>query len=711
MESVKVRKTNSTALWAVLLSTGCTLALPGAAQAQDATNESEAIIVVGQRAVAATKTEDDITDIPQSISVITAQELSDRTVVDFQDVYRYSAGVSSALSIDSRGDFVAARGFTAEQYLDGLKRMPDFIYGARLEPFTLARAEVLRGPSSVLYGAGGPGGILNGASKTPLFEFGGEVGLVAGSDSRIQFQGDVSVPFSDALAGRLVVVGREGETQWGTPDDRYLINPSITWRIGDATELTLIGLYQEDAQGSLAYHPLRNSLYAATPAEEIDFDFYQGEPGFNGMDTKFGSLAVLFSQRFGSNVTFNSRTRYSNMDTDYREIYSASEPGFQFADPGQTLLNRNFYINLEESEVLNTDNNVLVTFNTGAISHAILVGVDYTSFDQSKNEGFSCTNYPFAPCWTGGSPPPIDIYNPVYGQPFTFGVTNSVEYASEQLGVYIQDQISFGDRVHILLGARHDESSSERNGVSEVEQTAWSFRGGLIAEVFTGFSPYVSYSESFLPVPGGDFFGNPYEPRTAVQYEAGIKWEPMRGALLTLAYFDIEEENYISQDPNNIQNFIQGGSVGSTGIEFEAAVRMPGDYEFFAAYSYTEAEVLTSSSTLTAGARIAEVPEHLASAWFGREFALGGGWNLRAGGGVRYIGDRIDASQIIETPAVTLVDAMASLEYNDWSLSINAANLFDEQYYAICGLTGAPDTGYCVPAKDRTFYVSATRRF
>ncbi|HVK80772.1 MAG TPA: TonB-dependent siderophore receptor [Verrucomicrobiae bacterium] len=711
MDSVKDRKSgvwSSSALCAVLVSTGCALASPAFAQE---TTEPD-IVVTAQRAVAATKSEAEITEIPQSISVITAEELRDRTVVDFQDVYRYSAGVAPALSIDSRGDFVSARGFSAEQYLDGLKRMPDFIYGARLEPFTLARAEVLRGPSSVLYGAGGPGGVLNGASKTPQFNFGGEVGLVAGSDNRLQAQGDVTAPLSELIAGRLVVVAREGETQFGTPDDRYLINPSLTFAFGENTELTLIALYQEDAQGSLGYHPLRNSLYAATPADEIDFDFYQGEPGFNGMDTTFGSLAALFRHSFASNITFNSRTRYSQMDTDYREVYSASEPGFQFADPGQTLLNRNFYINLEESEVLNTDNNLLVSFDTGGISHAVLVGVDYTSFDQTKDEGFSCTAYPFAPCWTGGSPPPIDIYNPVYGAPFTFGVTNSVEYSSEQLGIYVQDQISFADdRFHLLLGARHDETSSERNGVSEIDQTAWSYRGGLIGEVFEGFSPYVSYSESFLPVPGGDFFGNAYEPRTARQYEAGLKWEPNTGTLITFSYFDIEEENYISQDPNNIQNFIQGGSVGSQGYEIEAAVRVPGDFEFFAAYSFTESEVLAGSTTLVEGSRIAEIPEHLASAWFGREFELGGGWNLRAGGGVRYIGDRIDASQFVETPAVTLVDAMAALEYQNWSLSLNAANLFDEQYYAICGMTGAPDTGYCVPAKDRTWYISATRRF
>ena len=674
--------------------------------------EQETVVVTGERAVVGTKTDTALTEIAQSISVITAQEIQDRTVVDMQDIFRYSAGVAPSTSVDSRYDNVSARGFEAEQYLDGLKRMPAFIYGARLEPFTLARAEVLRGPSSVLYGAGGPGGILNGVSKTPEFEFGGEVGVVFGSDSRLQAQGDITGAFTDNLAGRLVVLTRDAKTQWGTPDDRLVINPSVTWNISDKTDLTLVGLYQKDAQGSLGYVPLRNANFATNPADRIDFNFYQGEPGFNGMDTEFTSLAALFTHQFTPNITFNSRTRYSTMDTDYREIWSNSTPGVQFADPEQTLVNRDFYINLEESAVLNSDNNVAFGLTTGAFTHSILVGVDYTWFEQDKDEGFSCQGWPFAPCWTGGSPPPLNVYNPQYGAPFTFGVTNSVDYGNTQLGIYVQDQISFAnDRIHVLLGARHDKATGERNGADELDQTAWSFRGGIIGELFTGFSPYFSYSESFMPVPGGDFFGNPYDPQTARQYEVGFKWEPRAGSLVTLSAFDIEQANYISQDPTNIQNFIQGGSVGSTGIEAEVALRLPGEFDFFATYSYTEAEVLTSSTTLTAGQRIAGLPEYLASAWFGRDFDLGSGWNLRSGAGVRYIGDRIDSSQQFLTPSVTLVDAVMALEYQKWSLSVNASNLFNEEYYSMCGLNGAPDVGYCIAAKDRTLLVSLTRKF
>jgi len=690
-------------IWIGLLTTCCAVALPGVAQAQDEADEGGgSIIVTGERAVAGTKTDTPLIEVPQGISVITEQEFRDRTAVDLQDIVRYTAGVASNNSVDSRGDFLVSRGFDAAQYLDGLKRMPDFIYGARLEPFTLERAEVLRGPSSVLYGAGGPGGVLNGASKTPKFQFGGEVGLLGGTDDRIQGQVDITGPLSDTVAVRFVGLLRDGETQWGTSDDRLLINPSIRFQPTPDTDIVLIGLYQEDMQGSLGYVPLSKSLLAPNEAERVDFNFYQGEPGFNGMDTKYSSVSLIASHRFSDAISFRSATRYSHMDTDYKEVYAGS---LGLIDPDERLLHREFYVNYEKSKVVNSDNNLTIEFDTGSISHQVLLGVDYTWFDQNKDEGFSyLTYYPYP------SPPPIDIYDPVYGVPFDFGAFNSLEYGSTQLGFYIQNQMSFADRVHVVLGLRRDRATSTRNGVEETAQVAWSFRGGIIAEVINGVSPYFNYAESFLPVPGGDFDGNPYIPRLARQYEGGVKIEPIKGALLTLAYFDIEESNYISQDPDNIQNFLQGGSVGSKGFEAEVVVRMPENFDLTASYSFVDAEVIQSSSSLTAGDRIAGQPRHMASVWGSKTFQVGDDWTFRAGLGVRYIGNKIDASQSFLTPSVTLVDAMVSAAYDKWVISVNSSNLFDTRYYDLCSIQN-PVYGICTAAKDRTLIASVTRKF
>lgn len=690
-------------LWMALLCSS-SVALPSAAMAQTSNLVDDSIVITAQRAVAATKNDTPLVEIPQSISVITAQEFQDRTVVDFQDIFRYSAGVASNNSVDSRGDFIVARGFDAAQYLDGLKRMPDFIYGARLETFTLERAEVLRGPSSVLYGAGGPGGVLNAISKRPQFDFGGEIGLIAGTDERYEIQFDATGPLSENIAARFVGVMRTGETQWGTPDDRVLINPSIRFQPTPTTDITLIGLYQADSQGSLGYAPLFKSLLAPNEAERVKFNFFQGEPGFNGMDTEYASIALIVSQKLGERFTFNSASRYSTMDTDYKEVYAnyTAEP---WADEAETMLKREYYVNLEKSKVFNTDNNLQFDFATGPITHKILIGIDYTWFKQSKNEGFSYLDFFPYP-----SPPPINIYDPQPTGPFAYGYFNALEYKSTQLGLYIQDQLSFADRVHVVLGLRRDKATSERNGVSDVDQVAWSFRGGIIAEVIDGVSPYFNYAESFLPVPGGDFYGNPFKPREARQYEAGVKWEPFHGAILSFAYYDIEESNFISQDPTNIQNFIQGGSVGSKGYEVEAVIRMPKDFDVTASYSFIDATVLTSSSLLNAGDRLAGQPRQIAALWGSKTMQFGDDWTVRAGAGVRHIGNKIDSSQNFITPSVTLADAMLSVAKGPWIASVNASNLFNTQYYDICTLL-APTHGTCTAAKDRTILASVRRTF
>ena len=186
---------------------------PGVAAAQEA-EPDESIVVTGERALSGTKTDTPVTEIPQSISVISAQDFQDRAAVNLQDVIRYSAGAASELQgVDTRGDFLAVRGTGAEQYLDGLNRMPGFIYGGRIEIFTVERAELLRGPSSTLYGGGGAGGILNSISKRPQETFGGEVGAIYGTDSYKQLQLDVTGPLADGVSARLVGVYRDAELQ------------------------------------------------------------------------------------------------------------------------------------------------------------------------------------------------------------------------------------------------------------------------------------------------------------------------------------------------------------------------------------------------------------------------------------------------------------------------------------------------------------------
>lgn len=691
------KRVRTARLTKALLAASCTFALlPVAALAEEAEAEpgNEEIVVTG-RATTGTKVETDIMELPQSVSVITATEIKDRAVVNFQDIFRYSAGVSTETQgVDTRGDFITARGFDTVQYLDGINRMPSFVYGGRMEIFTLERAEVVRGPSSVLYGAGGAGGLFNGVSKRPKETFGGEVDLIYGTDDTKQINLDVTGPITEGISARFVGVARDGELQQsGQKNNRLVAMPSVTFKPGPDTEITVLGLYQKDRLGSQTYLPISKTIGADNDAERISSDTFLGEPGFNHTDTEYKAASLLLTQRIGDNVTFNSNTRFFKTDVDYGEVFGLAS----YADEARTQINRAWYIMLQNSKGVATDNRVAIKLTTGPVEHQLLFGLDYTWFKQSSDQGW---NYAL-----GG----FDIYTLPYGQDFATSTFYSPSAKNTQLGFYFQDQMRLWDRVSVVLGGRHDTATSRTDGVDNPDNKAWTFRAGVIGDVTDTFSVYANYAESFLPVFGQSVQGQVYVPRTGRQYEAGVKFQPFRGALLSASVFDIREKNGLQQDPNDIQNIIQSGEVKSRGVELEGNLRMPGDVQVTAAYTYLDAHNLDADGS--DGLRLANLPKHAASIWANKGFALTDKIGARVGGGVRYTGEKVDSFENFTMPSYTLVDAMFEVTYDKWSLGINASNIFDTTVYTNCSYDPAGVEGYCYIGKDRTILATLRRSF
>jgi len=679
-----------------LLAASCTFAagLPGIALAAEAEPTDDPIIVTG-RASTGTKVDTDIMELPQSVSVITATEIKDRAAVNFQDIFRYSAGVSTETQgVDTRADYITARGFDTVQYLDGINRAPSFIYGGRLEIFTLERAEVVRGPSSVLYGAGGAGGLFNGVSKRPQETFGGEVDLIYGTDDTKQINLDVTGPITEGISARFVSVARDGELQQpGQKNNRLVAMPSITFKPGPDTEITVIGLYQKDRLGSQTYLPISKTIGADNESVRISSDTYLGEPGFNHTDTEYKAASLLFTQHFGDSVTFNSNTRYFKTDVDYGEVFGLAS----YADEARTRVNRAWYVMLQQSKGIASDNRVAIKLTTGPVEHQLLFGVDYTWFKQTSDQGW---NYEL-----GG----FDLYDITYGQQFTTSLFYSPRAKNTQLGFYFQDQMRLWDRVSLVLGGRHDKATSKTNGTDNPDNKAWTFRAGVIGDVTDTFSVYANYAESFLPVFGQSAQGQVYVPRTGRQYEAGVKFQPFRGALLSASVFDIREKNGLQQDPTDIQNIIQSGEVKSRGFELEGNLRMPGDVQVTAAYTYLDTHNLDEDGSN--GLRVANLPRHAASLWANKNFALTERIGARVGGGVRYTGEKVDSFDNFRTPSFTLVDAMFEVTYDKWSLGINASNIFDTTVYTNCSWDPSATEGYCWVGKDRTVLATLRRTF
>ena len=666
------------------------------AQAQVESANASDIIVTATRATTATKTDTPLLRIPQSINIVTPEQIVDRGARSIVEALSYTAGVAGG-NDDSRGDFNYLRGFESVLYVDGLKRNFGFVYLPRADVNALERIEILVGPASVLYGAGSSGGITNMQSKRPKFEFGGSVTASYGSYDRKEGIVDVYGPLSSTVAVRLVGLVRDSDSRIDyIPNDRVLIQPSITWKPGDKTEITAIGLYQRDKNPpNYNVVPLPASILAQ-PGKKVPNSRFLGEPDINGKGHKDNkAITLLGSHEFSDAISFHSSTRYSSAYTDQREVYVApyANPLDPFLDAAKTIVPRNIFAIKVKYRTFNTDNNLGLKFDTGPVSHKVLVGVDYSYFRQLAQQAF-------------GETTPINIYNPVYGtapQPFYFPETKQVV---KQTGVYVQDQIDFADIASLVLGVRRDSYTKQDTGTPREHTKKTTKRAGLTVNVTPKLAPYISYSESFQPVSGLNQFGSTYVPLNGKQKEIGIKWQPLRGTMLRATYYLLKEDNALRSDPSNPLNSIQNGSTKAKGFEFQVDHAIANDISLTA--SVAHGTVRQSGE----GRQRDNTPKDTAGIFVTKTTALNDKVQFRYGGGVRYVGkqqsgtvDLFPGIRLV-TPSYTLADAVVAVDYGKWTLQVNALNLLNDQYYPTCY-----NFGFCSNGESRTVQGTLSYRF
>jgi len=648
----------------------------------------DAIVVSASRASTATKTDTALVETPQAISVITSNEIADRAALTMQETLRYSAGVDSeAYGLDTRADGPIVRGFYPVEYLDGMMKLVGYSLIPRTDVYTLDRIELLRGPSSVLYGQGNTGGIINEVSKRPLFDPRAEIGFQYGSYDRKQVQFDATGPLGDSgtLAGRIVGVVRDSGMQTDhVPDDRQVLSPSLTWQPDENTTLTFLALLQHDrTASSQQFLPVVATLHAP-PGRRLDVDTFLGEPDFDKLATRQTSASFFLEHAFNDALRLNSNVRYARARATFNEIYPDvySNPDDPFIDADDRIVNRELYATRSRAATLTNDNNLQFDFTTGPFAHKLLGGIDYMTFRQHSESASDVTT-------------PIDIYDPIYGDFTVPELIRDPTQHQSQLGVYAQDQIRYADRVSLVLGARRDRAETKVEGSPDQVDHATTYRAGVIVDAGAGFSPYVSYSESFLPVVGLDFYDQPFKPQRGRQYEGGVKWQPRSGTLVTLAVYDIDETNRLTNDPDNVLNTVQTGKVNSKGVEIEASHAITESLYVTAAVSRTDAQVTESSFAPEVGVQLSDVPKDQASLWAVKTFHVGDDAKLRVGAGARYVGSTISTgvAGTLRTPSYTLADALLGIDWPRWSVAVNATNLLDKQYYAPCRAFGDCFTG------------------
>lgn len=702
---------------------GSTAAQPEGTDTSIQTVRTEAgeIIVTAPRYVPGTAAVDKsnipLIETPQSVSVVTRDQIDLLNFVDAQQAVRYTSGVfGENYGPDLRFDFFTVRGFTPKQYIDGLAApVSTTIFSTGIDLYAFESIEVLKGPASVLYGNAPPGGIYNQTTRRPSRVFDGEVQAKFGNDDYKSLAGTITSPIGSNIDVRLTALGLDREAERDEVSaKRLLVAPTASVRLGNATTLTGLFHYQYDeVRGDTnGFLPVYGTLLK-NPLGRIDRDTNLGDPD-NRYKRRQRAIGFDLAHRFSDALGVRSIGRWSK----YRErtptgVYGGGgliDDDFNgVPDDYRTVQQYNFSYS-EDVKSFAIDNRLSAKVQTGILEHELLAGLDHRNVDNESAFGFVFGNR-------------IDLYDPEYepqpiaepGYPFTFS-----DLRLKQTGIYLQDHIGIGN-FYVTLNGRRDwirvRNDSADGDVTK--QRKFTYRVGANYVFDSGFAPYVSYATSFEPVLGTDSVtGDPFKPSAGRQLEAGIKYN---GANLprdfrvfaTAALFKINQKDVVQTSSAITPVFgTQVGEVKVWGLELEGVARIRNQWSVNGSYTYTNSEVTESSTPQEVGADLPTTPKHKASIFADYTFQRGTIAGLGFGFGARYASRSAGGLPGPFTPIVyygqrsTLFDAIVHYDLPGWRFAINGSNIFDKTYVARC----AGPAG-CTYGAGRQVIATLTKRF
>lgn len=663
--------------------------------------------LVGTRTATGTKTDTPITEVPQTVNVVTGQQIEMTGATDLNQALRYLPGFGSYGS-DNRSDLYATlRGFRPTLFVDGLQAPATTpIADWRVAPYEIDSITVLRGPTSVLYGAGDPGAILDVRTKQADGQRVREAGVQFGNYARKEATLDIgdTLDADGKYAYRFVGVAEDGNALTGPhAQQRVALAPSVRWRPDADTSLTFTATYLQDSSDfSHNFLPAQGTVLP-NPNGQLTHDVYTGDPTFNDYRKKQWSLGYQFSHNVDSIWTLRQNVRWMHLSLDDASVFGAG-----FAPGSMADITRFAGLFQDNYSRVDIDNSAQARFGTGPLEHTVLLGLQYNRQTTTDSEWLA-----FAPG--------LNLYHPVY-TPVTSAIFSGPTFlghpdlytAMSTVGTYAQDQIKW-DRWTLTLGGREDwvnvrQDDRAAGARTKQDLSAFSGRVGVTYRGDHGLSPYVSYATSFNPIIGVRMFGNVLpQPTRGKQIEAGLRWQPLGNKLMLSAVaYQINQTNVVTPAPKTLDptglSSVQTGEVRSRGIELSAVGNVTRELSIIASYVYQDVKnVKANDASLNHWPVDTPRPRQMASLWADWTWHTGALAGLGIGSGIRYQSASAGApDNSLTVPSYTLYDAALHYDTRHWRFSLNVENLFDRRY-----VSGCQSYSVCAFGNERTVLAGA----
>ena len=619
----------------------------------------------------ATKTLTPLRDIPQSISVVTKEQIRDQSMAGIADVVAYVPGVTAAMGEGNRDQLVIrGNNTTADFFINGVR--DDVQYYRDL--YNVERVEALKGPNSMLFGRGGGGGVINRVIKEAGFSPLREIAVQGGSFGNKRFTGDFDQPLGNKFAFRVNgLYENSGSFRDHVDLERYGVNPTATLILSPKTAVKLSYEYFYDERTA-----------------DRGIPSFQGKPVDAPIETFFGnpddSTAWVGVNLASASIDhqagrFNIRNR--TMFGDYDRFYQNYVPGAVTAN--KEFVSISAYNNATKRRNIFNQTDVTFTASTGSIRHNFLAGAEVGRqlTDNFRNTGFFNNT-------TTSIPAPLS--DPTITTPITFrqNATDANNHVKTNLAAsYVQDQIEINRYIHVVTGLRFDyfdlQFHNNRNGqdLRRIDRLV-SPRAGVIVKPVTHLSVYGNYSVAYLPSSGDQFsqltnITQQLEPEKFNNYELGAKWDIRRNLALTTAVYRQDRTNTRSTDPNDPARIVQTGSQRTNGFEVGLNGRVTSKWSVAGGYAFQDAFISSATFSEAKGAKVGLVPRHSFSLWNNYKVLP----QLGLAMGIIHRSDMFTSfDNRVVLPGYTRVDAGVFFSINEhWRLQANLQNLFDTTYY------------------------------